>query len=408
MWHKTILVTLLFSCSRLLPAAQLDNALTLRPYASIRYGNYFFLESEALDVELKTPAQEQTPATTVGVDLGAHLGLELALDYTKTNLLEQNGNKAGDYSTTTLLGQLRFRYPVYSGQFVWYALLGGGAGLGEFSGREDFSFQGGGDGWAPLGIVGLGAEYFVADNIALGLESKYLFGFHPQIRLGDERPTLTADSVGVSAGMRVYFDSLAVGRQRPKGPAVESHDTPSRRPYVALRLGRGFFTDTGTASGVEIDSLSGLLPNVAVGMNLNKYLGAELAFEYTRSQLQAKDIGDITGYPVWTFSLLARARYSIWDDRLIPYLVGGVGVGFGEPGDLDQPFDVTQFEGDQDRSFVAVVGVGIEYFLEPNVAVGVEAKHTSQFSTDFTFRGHQDTLSPDFVSLSAGLRIFFF
>lgn len=373
-----------------------DREPALRPYLSIRYGNYFFLDPDSVsNAVLKTPAQEQSPAVTLGVDVRDNCGFRVALDYIKTNLLEANGDKAGDYSTATLMGQLRYRYPILSGRLVPYAVLAGGAGLGEFSGRVDFDFDGGGDDWAPVGVFGLGAEYFVANNIAIGLESKYLVEFHPQIRLGSERPALNADSIGVSAGMRVYFDHLAAGGQRTDPPSVSPHDTAERRPYVGLRLGRGFFTDTGTDSGVEIDRVSGLLPNIVVGMNVSRYFGAELAFEYTRSQLHSATLGDITGYPVWTVSLLGRARYPIYGDRVVPYLLGGVGIGYGETGDLDQPFEVARFAGGQDRSVVGVVGGGIEYFLEPNVAVGIEAKYTSHFSTDFAIDGVRDRLSPE-------------
>lgn len=406
--YGPLLATTLLCCTSLVSAAEIQRAPAFRPYFSLRYGNYFFLDSDAVPgAELKTPAQEQSPAATVGIDLGRYLGLELAIDYTKTNLLEANGDKAGDYSTAALVGQLRYRHPLYSGRLVPYGVLGAGAGLGEFSGREDFGFQGGGSDWAPLGVVGLGAEYFIFDNIAVGLESKYLFGFSPQVRLDGERPALTADSVGITAGMRVYLDSLAVGDRRSNMPMVEPRDTAKPRTYVGLRLGRGFFTDTSTNSGIEINTRSGLLPNIALGMNFNEYLGAEFAFEYTRSQLRSATLGDITGYPVWTVSVLGRARYPLWRDRVSPYLLGGVGVGFAETGDRDQPFDVARFSGGQNRSFVAVLGGGVEYFLEQNVAIGIEAKYTSRFSTDFAIDGRADTLSPDFVSLTAGFRIFF-
>ncbi len=97
----------------------------------------------------------------------------------------------------------------------------------------------------------------------------------------------------------------------------------------------------------------------------------------------------------------------MFGDRFSPYVLAGGGVGFGETGDRDQPYSVTGFGGGNDVSGIAVVGGGAEYFLEKNVAVGLEVKYATLFETEVTVNGQPGELAPDYVSVTAGIRIFY-
>jgi opacity protein-like surface antigen len=386
-----------------------DNSVEIRPYLNLHLGRSLFTNPDAVaGARLGTPSGQPTFGATLGADIGRYWSLELAFfDYVKTDLLESSGAKAGDYSLATLLGQARFRYPVWHDWLVPYILAGGGIGLGEFSGREDFSFRGGGSDTVPLGVVGAGVEYFVADNLALGIEAKHYFLFRPSFSLEGQHPELTADSIGVTAGMRVYLDRLGRGKHAQAARQLPARDSDALRGYLALRAGKALFTNPHAASGLDIENPSGILGNATVGMSFNKYLGAELAFDYARAQLTSPALGEVSGYPIWTFTALGRLRYPVLKDRLVPYLVAGGGVGFGEGGDLDKSFKVIQFEIDQDSSIVGVIGAGVEFFVEKNVAFGIELKYTTFFDTDIEVNGQPTTLSPEFVSLTAGICIFF-
>lgn len=381
----------------------------LRPYVHFRFGYensfYHYTEPDAGAVGLESPSQEHAFGGSLGVDIGRHWGLELGLDYAKTDLNEASGTKAGDYSTASVLGQVRYRFPLMDGRLVPYVLAGGGMGLGEFSGREDFGFRVHGHDWAPLGVVGAGAEYFFADNLALTLQARYFFGFEPEVVPEGVPQSITADAVGIDAGLRVYFDSLGSGaRAKSRAPATDSAE---RRIYIALRGGEAYFTDTDALPGLHLDRDSGLLGNGALGVNLSRHWGAELAFEYARAQLRSPTLGRVSGYPVGSIEALARFRYPILGDRVSPYLLAGPGLAFGQSGDLDKPAGVTGFSAPTDWTAVAVFGGGVEYFVEDNVAVGIEVKRVMLFDTTVKLGGVPMTLSPDFVSVSAGLRIFF-
>lgn len=392
-----------------------DDLVDIRPYLQPRFGvensfHYYTQPDAVSGAHLESPSEEPHIGATIGADLGRYWGIEFAYDYIKTNLMETSGKKAGDYAATTLLGQLRFRYPVLQDRLVPYLLTGGGIGIGEFSGREDFSFTGGGTDTVPVGMIGGGAEYFVMENIALGIEAKYYFAFHPKIRLSGEQRALTLDGVGVTANMRIYLDQLATGKYAQLGDRRPARDSDAIRGYLSLRGGVAFLTDTNAVPGATFDDTSGPLASLSLGMNFNKHWGAELAFDYTRTQLRSPTLGKITGYPIWTIAALARFRYPLLNDKLSPYVLAGPGVGFGEIGDLDQPASVTGIagnSGNQDNAFVAVFGAGIDYFIGHNVTFNVEIKRVTFFDTHVKLHGQPKTLSPEFVSVTAGIRVLF-
>jgi opacity protein-like surface antigen len=378
----------------------------IRPYLHVRLGADFLTEPDAAtNLELEQDSGNPAAGISVGADLGRYLGVEAALDYHKTALERPTGGKLGDYSLTRATAEVRLRYPLLADRFVPYAMAGVGAGYGEFSGREDFAFDGGGSDLDFIGVAGAGFDYFVVDNIALTAQAKYVFGFDPEVSDTGVDRELSGDAVELTAGLRVYADHL--GRRTVGAPLSPPRDSDRRRGYLALKGGRALFTDAETVPGVEIETLSGLFGEGGLGVNFNRHWGAEFDVNYTRAQLVSPALGDVTGYPVFTYTLLGRYRYPLLDDAFVPYVVAGGGIGFGEIGDRDQPFAATQFSADQDSSAVAAFGAGFDYFIEDNFSVGIEAKYTTLFETDVAVAGVPGTLSPDFLALTAGVRIFY-
>jgi opacity protein-like surface antigen len=378
----------------------------IRPYLHVRLGADFLIEPDtAPNLELDEDSGNPAAGISVGADLGRYLGVEAALDYHKTGLERPVGGKLGDYSLTRATAEVRLRYPLFADRFVPYALAGAGAGYGEFSGREDFGFDGGGSDLDFIGVAGAGFDYFVVDNIALTAQAKYVFGFDPEVSDAGMDRELSGDAVELTAGLRVYADHL--GRRTAGAPLPPARDSDRRRGYLALKGGRAIFTDAQTVPGVEIETVSGLFGEGGLGVNFNRHWGAEFDVNYTRAQLVSPALGDVTGYPVFTYTLLGRYRYPLLDDALVPYVVAGGGIGFGEIGDRDQPFTATQFSADQDSSAVAAFGAGFDYFIEDNFSVGIEAKYTTLFETDVAVAGVPGTLSPDFLALTAGVRIYY-
>ncbi len=377
----------------------------IRPYLHVRIGADFLTEpGAASNLELESDSGNPVAGISLGADLGRYLGVEAALDYHKTALERPGGGKLGDYTLARATAELRLKYPMNDDRFVPFALAGLGAGFGEFSGREDFTFDGGGNDLDLVGVAGAGFDYFVVDNIALTAQAKYVFGFEPEVNDTGVDRALSGDAVELSAGLRVYADHLG---RHVGSPLPVARDTDRRRGYLTLKGGQAIFTDTGTVPGVEIETLSGLYGEGGLGVNFNRHWGAEFDVNYTRAQLASPALGEITGYPVFTYTLLGRYRYPLLGDSLVPYVVAGGGIGFGEVGDRDQPFTATRFSGDQDSSPVAAFGAGFDYFIEDNFSIGLEAKYTTLFETDVAVAGVPATLSPDFLAVTAGVRIYY-
>ncbi|MGB8276106.1 MAG: outer membrane beta-barrel protein [Alphaproteobacteria bacterium] len=382
----------------------------LRPYMRFALGQSFFTDASAVTgAVLKTPANNPVGQIAVGADIGPRLGIELAGDYVKTDMTAPGQGKVGDYSLTALLAQARLRFPRNGSAFVPYVLGGGGVGYGEFSGRENFTVPIGGRGWAGLGVAGAGFDYFVADNVALGMEAKYSFLFSPPVESNGLKQDLTADTIAVTGGMRVYLDHSGTGAAARRAEAKPPRDSDARRPFVAIRLGTAFFTDADAtaSSGINIEGRSGILGGGSLGMNFNRHWGAEFAFDYTRAQITSPVFGKVSGYPVWTILALGRYRYPILEGRLSPYLLAGAGIGYGEAGDADIPSSISKFRAKPDSSFIAAVGAGIDYFVEDNVAFGLEVKQSFLFDTEVTVNTVRRGLYPDLVEVTAGIRVFF-
>ena len=269
--------------------AQAANDFGTRPYVRLGLGRALFLSPEGSPgLHVTSPSSQPLADLTVGFDLSKYWGLEFSVDYMKTDLDAVPRHTLGDFSTIAGTAAIRLRYPLGNGRFVPYALLGGGNGFGDFSGRKDFNYPIGGRGWSLLGVAGVGGEYFLYRNIAMGFEAKDFFAFRPDLTVNGRKQTINADSVGLLAEMRVYFDSPKSG---PKGSNVNlppAKDTGGFRPYIVVGGGKAVFTNTTKlqANGIVIDSTSGPLLSGGMGANFTRYFGAELAMQYGRAQLR--------------------------------------------------------------------------------------------------------------------------
>lgn len=384
-----------------------DQSSELRPYVTLHLGRAIFTEQDsASGIDLDTPSDEPVLGGSIGVDWGRYLGAELSTDFVETSLDDPNDGPVGEYAMWTLLAQLRLRYPLLEDRLVPYLLLGGGLGTGEFNDRKidrsDFSIGGAFD-TSPVAAVGGGLEYFVAPNLALGLEAKHRFLFNTDVKVGEQTRELNFDSTIFTAGLRVYLSGTdATG---PAGPPPA--DTDALRGYLALRAGGAVFTSTDSAGSVELGGFGAPAGAAAIGLNLNKYLGLELAVETVETELDAPGLGMVGEYTMVAATGQVRLRYPVMDDRLTPYLILGGGMGFGELNDRKLSNQQIQYSDSRAYSPLATAGAGLEYFIAENVAVGVEAKHFFLFDVEAEVNGQKTDVALDSVFVSFGLRIFF-
>jgi opacity protein-like surface antigen len=69
-----------------------------------------------------------------------------------------------------------------------------------------------------------------------------------------------------------------------------------------------------------------------------------------------------------------RFRYPLLNGALQPYVLGGVGIGYGEFNDRKPAGATVQVSGDQAYTLAASLGAGVDYFLMRNIALAFETK----------------------------------
>jgi len=313
----------------------------IRPYVQMRVGQAVIIDPSSVnDTTLESPSGEPVLGFSFGLDLNDYFGVELAVDNFETDLNSPRADlKAGEYAVWTALVQARLRAANWRPKLTPYLLVGAGAAHGQFNDRnvllaaslegapEVSPIIGGGD-ISFAASVGAGIEYFVARNIALGVEARYLFLVAPEIETVNGDETVAVDALYYTATARIYLDDDG-GRETGR----TARDTDDTRYYVAVRAGVALFTQPDGSNGVSVEGQGSQVGAAAVGVNLNKHFGFELATEYTETQVAVEGSGPVAEFALWTLIAQARVRYPIWDDRFVPYVVVGGGIGFGQIND---------------------------------------------------------------------------
>lgn len=190
-------------------------------------------------------------------------------------------------------------------------------------------------------------------------------------------------------------------------PAAWAYDTDAFRGYLGLRVGGPpYFTQAGKDDAIHLENPGAeALAGAVLGVNFNKHWGLELAGETEKTGLTDEATGRKTGeWAWWTMLVQARWRYPLLDDRLTPYLIGGLGARIAqvETKDSDSPlsFGTTAV-------FTGAVGTGIEYFVMNNVALGLELKYLVGSNSQLKVSGESHDLNLDALVYTFGIRIFY-
>jgi opacity protein-like surface antigen len=346
---------------------------------------------------------------SVGANFNRYWGAELAVDGFERRI-RFNDRVLGEYAIMPIVPQVRFRYPVLDDRLTPYAIAGVGVAFTEFNDRKKPGFGVSVDIPAStmVGTVGAGLEYFIAHNIAAGVEVKYLIAGDQTIKINGVSRTEEIDSLITSFGLRLFFPENA-----PAPPAEIRAGFPARL-YLGMQVGAAFTTDTDSMPGVELRPEPAAVGSAnyylggLVGVDLGRYLGVELMAGGYEVRVHVPERGSIGEEAVYAIIPQLRARYPLLDGRLVPYAVAGVGAGYVEfndrkRGGLDFDISATNW------GVAATVGAGIDYFIASNIAAGVEARYfTSRGHTIKIGGGQMHDAHVDAVLLTVGLRVYLF
>lgn len=353
---------------------------------------------------------QQNTGVSIGIDLSPRVGLELAGDAFETNV-KLGVHNVGEYGVFTLVPQLRVRFPIERTRLTPYVVAGVGVSFAEFNDRKERGIGlhvRAGD-TAVVGTVGGGLEYAVAPDVALGVDVRYLTARGHDIKIADAGGKADLDALLVSGALRLLLEPDGFARS-----ADSTAGDPTRFLYVALRAGGATATRSRIARGVEAQpehaAIAGrlnLLFGVAVGADLTRHLGVEVAADGHEYVLDVPGSGSAGEYAIYTVVPQVRARYPLLDDRLVPYALAGLGVSYAEFNDRKPHGFESRLRG-TDYGAVATVGAGVEWFVSRAIALGLETKYQHFLA------GHQLRLAgeardsrPHALLTTAGFRVYF-
>ncbi len=392
-----------------------------RAYFSLRYGRNFYTDNDiAPGFELNGSGGQEWVATQIGFNWGRYLGLEAAVDFYESDLEAAGTGKIKEYTVYSFIPQLRLRYPLMNDRLTPYLIAGAGVAISETNDATPLSATPGapsfgGRDTALIYAFGGGIEYFIMDNVAIGAEVRYV-NHDAEIETDGVKRSADLDAIQTSFGVRLFFP----------GPAFESSafaagthdwlaiDKKNLVPYFGFQVGyAGFLDDEISPTFSFSDNEKKQIMAVSGGIDLNRYLGVELVLSQYGGEIHAENTALGSSVKVVEHSTSGlipqlRVRYPMMSDKLVPYLLAGVGVGLAQTNDRTpngaRP-EVPRFTMD-DYAVVASFGVGAEYFIASNMSVGVESAYRYH-RAEAQIGNTTNDVDLDIFSVTAGMRVYF-
>ncbi len=144
--------------------------------------------------------------------------------------------------------------------------------------------------------------------------------------------------------------------------------------------------------------------SLGLGLDINRYLGAELAFDYyLKDWGKPEPVGEASSYHLVPE---LRVRYPLFQDRLVPYIVAGIGPSWIQGKDVNTSA-FNKGASVESFSFSAAAGAGLEYFIADNVTFDVEGRYLWVNPVDGTINGQAQSVDLSAALFTFGLRIYF-
>jgi opacity protein-like surface antigen len=369
----------------------------VRAYIDMRFG-----ESNPL-----TKAHD-VGGISIGANVNRYLGFDVSLDAYDL-FLDSGMEKVGEVEVLGLTPQIRLRYPLLGDRLTPYFSAGVGAAVAQLNDTVVPVRLGNGSGTSVqvAGVFGAGIEYYVADNVAVGIEGRYLLTGSESFTTQDSGGGTENLSAGIATiGLRVLYPELHPG-------ADGDGRSGARKWYIGVLTGGALAAHHQVFPGITTDPEQGVLSSqftqlfgLSVGTDLTRWCALELAVSAYEYGLAIDGI-KVTEYSLFPATFRSRFRHPMLDGRLEPYALAGVGFEYGEVNDQNQVGTSLGISG-RDVGLIGQLGTGVEYRVMSNVALDFEA--------DYVFsRGHSVHLGDgpdlsgnlDSVLLSLGLRILF-
>jgi opacity protein-like surface antigen len=152
-----------------------------------------------------------------------------------------------------------------------------------------------------------------------------------------------------------------------------STDAPIRdtgRWYFYISTGHRFLVDDEFVSDAEFTQPNGFdfFLGGGAGYNFSEHWGLELQAHGTETDVRSDSLGKLEEYSNITMVPALRFRWPLGPDRrLVPYLTAGVGISLDDNNDQHKPKVKVSTD---ETGIVGSLAAGLDYFVNPNVAIG--------------------------------------
>jgi opacity protein-like surface antigen len=343
---------------------------------------------------------------SLGANLGRYWGLELSADSYELRV-KSGGRSVGEYGVVALVPQVRLRYPLFGDRLVPYVVGGVGAAFTEFNDRKPPGFGRSiedTESSALVGTVGAGLEYFVADNIAVGAEVKYVLAGDTTIRIDGTPRDQEIQSPLIALALRMFVPEL-----RPP-PVADPEQPLGARLYFGVRTGAAITTDRNGFESLTLEpeppaffSEGNELFGALLGVDIGRHWGVELVADAYEARLADAELGSLKEVAIVTVIPHVRWRYPLLGGRVVPFLSAGVGLGYVELNDSKPPSEIRNPQGSS-FGVAAAAGGGIEYFVASNISLGLDARYQTSRAHTFRLDGRDHDAHADSVIVALTLR----
>jgi opacity protein-like surface antigen len=369
-----------------------------RFYVFINAGNAFqAFDDFGDDIELEAPGGFNFElGGGAGYNFDDHWGIEFQADGIEPDLRSETLGKVAELSNITLVPAVRFRIPFLEGRLVTFATAGVGWSMIDLNDTANPQVKLDMDQDSIVGSLGAGVEYFLSEDVAFGIGARYFV--HPSqdttITVLDDVGRVTSEdtstvnltNVALLAHLRL-FPGQAAGPGRLRRLFFADHgpfDTGATRFYIYALGGGTILWDGDFGGEVNMEAPGDFNATLGggLGLNLSRNWGFEVQLVHTEPNLEAGALGKIAELSNLTVLPSVRYRYPLCGGRLVPFGVAGFGAAFNRIGDVRTATDVFVSPGNfktvrapqldvQDSSFAGVVGLGVEYFFNHHLSIGM-------------------------------------
>lgn len=175
-----------------------------------------------------------------------------------------------------------------------------------------------------------------------------------------------------------------------------AQDGDRTRVYMGVRIGESNpITRANDVAGVSL------------GANFDRYLGFEFSFDAYELFLETSQYGRAAELGIEGLLPQLRLRYPLLGDRLVPYALLGGGLAIAQINDEKVPTVWASSGSLTSLRAMGAFGGGVEYYVSPNIAAGVEGKYYLTGQKTYDASGTRKTIDLNAGVLTFGLRLFY-